>query len=1800
MWGLIGILLCSCVAHVAGSISTKSLLVQYGRSASVDPRANFVIHVPRGAICRVTVLRDDPLSQRNGFLVPNQFPCDFKLGEVTYSHLGSKFHTRDFIKFQIRVDTETETKITRVILQVLVLFTQMEIVLKNYPVTVPSIGGISNDISGDVLGFAYDPSNEMCHVVVLRMPRYGKLLNVTMLGPMGARYECSEFITSDIRYVHRNPKSSNRDYVTVMVEISDKEFNTLKREYFQIFIRILGANVNRSPEIAFQASNTLEVKGTAMGAVTLDVLAASDAETPEDDIIFNITQPLGPGEGELITLDDPYQPLTAFHQRDVRELKIAYRPPHTTSSDPRTFQLILRAIDSEGAASGNILFLIMVKPSNTNAPMVTLNAGLSLFEGQSRAITASRHLKVTDNDNFDHVRIQVIGGLRHGSLQILGNRITTFMATDISLDAPVVTYHHDNSETYSDSIIFRASDGNSSVDFVFPVTIAPLDDMAPILVYNTGLMVDEGGATKVDQYMMSAIDVDSDDTKIGYRILPSPSPTDIHSDPPRIPVGVFFLRQRSLPKIFSGWVLQDDGYYEKNVSQFLQSDLMENRLYYRHLGEEIFSDRVKFVLYDNAPRPNISPVQTFNIMISKIDDEPPRLANGASLVITVDEYGQKALTQDILRYTDTDSKDEELLYLTSPSKFVGGTNTSLPAGELVHADTGLPLLQFTQLQVNHGKILLKAPNMEMALLPRYAHIEFSVSDNSGNFIQNQTLRVFYKPLNNKPPEISLVPLTVSNQGVVALTKETIQVQDPDTPVNQLRVVISKLPQYGFLAWDGIQMALGDWFTTDDVRESRLTYQHNSQSREATDEVGLSVEDGAHKTPAILGIFRENSQELIKLPNMSSIENNTVLLVTSPPRLGRIMRHGYEATKFNIRDLDSGMVSYQHTGGETGPGGGVDHFNLSCVDQSVMVMDDKRYHAVTAMALILPVDNQPPEINILRQLIVPEGSSTQVTQRHIAITDPDTRQRDVTCSIDVQPTHGFLENVRPSPGSEVSNAGKRVTSFSIRDLKEGHVNYVQSESAGVEPRMDWVAVSCTDGANTSPRKLISIAILPRNDEAPHLFTRDFVVREGGELVIDVTILNANDADKPMEELIFFVVTPPEHGIIKDTRLETGRNVSVFTLTQLQKSASIVYQHDGSETTRDSLTVRVTDGVHNTTKRIPIRIEQVDDEVPRLVVNVGVRLERPGESEVLTTSNLLATDLDSPDDNLTYIIRSTPRAGVLQRMRRDGTLQKLSLWGTFTQLDLRRRVIVYTQDPSIQTERDSFRFDITDGSNTLLNQVFYVFVRATDRLPPSVISREVKLNQGSRVLITTDYLTASDLQSDNTNLRYKLTRLPTQGHLELLNSPGIEVRTFSQLEVASNKLMYVHSSEEEIAGDSFDFEVSDGASSSVTRKFMITLLDVNNKKPVVTSQALKTREGGDVVITSFELRADDRDTSPENLRFTVTRVPLHGTLLKHGTPCQDFTQDDINKNHVKYLHDGSDTTLDDFLVTITDGAHYDYFLLPNTKTTQRTALRISIHITPVDNRLPQLVYNKGVRDLQVLATGKRGVRITGDTLRAEDPDSNNTELVYKVDTPPLNGFLTRDPATNKLLSKFTQGSLDRDGVYYVLSDSSNATSDMFTFDIVDPAGNTLPSQAFSLVWVWVSFERHFYLIDETSGFLEVVITRAGYLGATSTVRMSVTGITAVLREDFAEPVHSHVQFSPGQTRVLWRMRIIDDRRHEGNETLSLQLVSPRSCVISQFAHALVMIRDPEDGESQEKIRQRSRGGSRGEGIRDPEDG
>ncbi|XP_068203770.1 extracellular matrix protein 3-like [Palaemon carinicauda] len=1619
--------------------------VPYGRVRYLDSETDLKIRVLEGHRCHISVVNNEPITQRPGKLTPSNFSCQFTINEVQYTHLGGRYPSEDKVKLLLRYDTEQDTFIIPFTMNVIVSYNaQLEVVTKNMPLTVEKLLGTSEKIDRSNTFFAFDNRRHECKITLLHrhsdLPRYGVVISDYGTASSDYMVLCQDFLDSGIRYKHTVLTSTKLDYIPAVVELYDKRaMILLKQEYFQFLIRIQAGMENTIPSVTYDSLLLLDVNQFVMTALTPNIVTAVDRETPSNQLIYNVTKSLSYGEGILVSTDDQNIPLSSFYQQDISDLKIAYRPPAEDSDTKRTFDVELEVIDAEGFASSPFTVMIVVNPKMTKAPVTMKNIGLELFEGQSRHLSTARNLEIADEDNLEDVTVTVIGGLLHGRLLLMGTPTKQFSPAD--LDTGAVIYEHDGSETYNDNLLLRMSDGEHSVDFLFPITIFPEDDEPPLAHVNTGFEIREGKEFKITPFQLSATDIDSADADINY-VMQKPFPN----------FGEMILRQSSFPNDPENWDVIH-GTYERPADKWLQRDITDGILYYRHLGGHkttLLLEKIYFTMSDNTNPPNESNLNEINIKILPVDGIPPVIHSECSLSLTTNEQTITPLTKENLQYTDQDSKDDDIIYHIEPLYNVD-SGSSLSPGNIVLSDNpDIPIDSFSQAQVNHLKVSYNPPDQELGIVPRIIQFKFTVEDASGNLLSGQTFTIFLTPVNNQPPDVFNKGLqNVPEHSEVIINTNHLDVSDPDNERDDLVFTVIDLPKYGDLMYKTMSLAIGNEFTRRDIVQNHIKYINNGKSEVDKDYFMLQVSDGPHiipvkffidiepiddEAPTLLellpGTFGamidvlENQQatitsQVLKAIDPDSEASQLTYIIKEAPFYGRVLLNGIPTSSFTQMSIENNKVAYKHESGEIGKIQQKDQFSLILSDMSdEFVYGGNRFEQIKVNVTIKPVDDLPPNLYIISSVIVNESLRAPISLEHIQVSDSDTEDEKLTFTIIHQPIHGYIENTSPLPGHETSRKGIPISSFSLLDIIDGNINYVQSMHTKMEPRKDSLGFHCTDGINKSPDKTLQIYIEPFNDEMPDILHKDFIVKEGMELILQPPLLLAIDNDDPLDQLTFRVSKKPNHGKIVRYEPTGMRLIDEFSMEELSYDSKIVYIHDNSETTKDTFQLELDDGdpTHTVRKDIKIKILPDDDETPRLVLNTGVNVGI-NESITITDNELKAEDLDSPIENLIYIIRKIPRFGYLEIKEQPS--YNLTTGMNFTQKNIEDGTIHYVHR-GIPGVRDLFKFDLTDGINTNMDRVFYFTVKGEDNIFPSVVTKGVELPEGGRVALTTDILSTSDINSPDELLNFTITRSPSRGYLENSDNLGTPVTSFTQIQLAGNKIFYVHVGQDEMKMDSFEFVVTDGYN-AVFRTFRISITDVDNKIPVLFLGTLKVQEGGSKLITPFELKLEDQDTSNDVLRFTITKLPLHGRCLYNKTkPTRHFTQSDLERNLISYQHDGSETMEDEFRFIPTDRTHAEFYVYPDLDKRTRKEQSLPIRIKPLDNKFPKMSTNRRATFLSPLNEKSEllGFTFTSRYLEVKDEDSPPEELTYKVERPPAHGYIISGRFQNSTVNTFTQ--------------------------------------------------------------------------------------------------------------------------------------------------------------------------------------
>ncbi|XP_062419236.1 FRAS1-related extracellular matrix protein 1b [Pungitius pungitius] len=1810
--------------------------VSRGLSVVVTQR-ELKISTPPTVDCKVEVVMNEPVTQRVGKLTPQVFDCSFLEGEIKYVHDGSPLLDEDTVMLRVYRFAASDTLVETVVLSVRVVDTGSGVVeLGSSPLVVPLFYGLSNAIDSSVVNIR--TTADMACIVRLmtsdtRVPALGRLVTegdsaqrkgretpALCPGNRPCRHDtkevsflkisCQDFLSSGLKYQHLRPPSPEIDYIPIRVELRQQGTRALM-EAQSVWLPVLihGAMQNQPPHAAFMASFIMEVDQFILTPLTTASLDANDHETAQERLVFNVSAP--PDEGYITHLDDHTKPVTSFTWLDLHEMKVAYQPPNSSQSHRRNYEVEFQAIDSSYMTSPPIVVHVSIRVTETNAPRVSWNMGLDLLEGQSRPITWEE-LQIVDNDNIDAVYLVAVDGPLHGRLSVRGGKAFMFRVRDLREGA--VVYHHSDSDSTRDHVVFRISDGRHSIRHKFPINVLPKDDSPPFLINNVAVEVREGGAVRLEEYTLLASDLDSSDDYILYRVGSGPR---------------------------AGQLVRKTSPYETGdpVDSFLQRDLIQGQIYYQHSGEEMFEDSFDFILSDSHQPPNLSQTYTVVVHVFPVKDQLPVEVSDSIRSLTVKETEVVHITRAHLHFTDREHPDTDLTYVITQPCFSPLHPGLMDAGRLFYTDSAnsmkrdhmVPVLKsFTQHAVHHLKVAFMPPVEDIGPEPLFVQFVFSVTDHHGGAVSGLLFNITVTPVDDQAPEAFTNTLRVEEGGGAFVTEEHLLVKDRDSREESLRVEVRRMAGHGRLELQGRALQQGDGFSLQDLRGLRLRYLHDD-SETTEDEVHLKVTDGLNSVDVVLpvqvlpmndeppqlggglrgGLSCEEARQVqLTVDYLSATDRDsddsrlTYMLARSPGR-GELQRAGLTVDKFSQQDLLQGHIYYVHTGGEIGPEAVLETVTLIISDGEAGGTDRCCHGDAPPVPLhgtlpvydlnitILPVNNKVPSVTLGESmLVVNEGSFACLCGGVLGASDHDSPDDQLTFHLETPPLHGFLENTLPTPGSEKSNAGVPVESFRLVHLTAGFINYVQSESKGAEPNVDRLSISVSDGLHHSAHVLFYIIISPTNDETPTLLLANFTVNEGGVRELTPSILGGFDLDAPPDILTFTVVQPPAHGSLingiygtemgrykemSPELLQRSLPVTSFTLQELRQGMKIVYMHDDTETLKDAVSLKLTDGVHTVQGTARVTVLPVNDEKPRLLKNAGLEVDA-GERRVISSVALEAQDQDTPPNQVHYILNAAPRFGRLQLETESGWTE-LSAAQNFTQGDVEMNRLWYAHtgaDAAGFKGHDSFRFTLSDLDNESPPQSFFISIHTVQKGDLVLLSKAVRLMEGQRVVLNTDILLASDSAGRPQELVYAVSVPPRHGLVHAVQQPGVPLTAFTQLDVAAHRVAYTHDNSHHAEADSFGFVVTNGDSShSGALHFSIEHGD-RIPPTLQHNTGLRLQDGATETITSDQLQLTDPDTAPANLSYVIRQLPRHGRLLLRGVPMSPpltLAQADVDERNLAYQHDpGSQADIDRFYFLPTDSHNRGYLEFGQLR---KEPAVFNIQVNRVDRLPPSLTTRRSPTEVVELASGRYGIFITSKHLQASDPDSPAPELEFSISRPPHFGYLENALTGAYIKGRFTQRDVDQRAVVFVLPADMEVTADSFLFRLTDPAGNTILPEILELSWSRLELSATCYRTCETSGTLQIQVQRSGQSVDPAYVAIQVEEGSAKPGRDFTHSTAGLIQFDPGVSVKTWNIYLIDDGLEENHETFTVTLKTPKNAVLGQRTSASVEIIDPRGG-------------------------
>jgi hypothetical protein len=506
---------------------------------------------------------------------------------------------------------------------------------------------------------------------------------------------------------------------------------------------------------------------------------------------------------------------------------------------------------------------------NTTIPSIVTNEVLTVDEGAAGTIDTTL-LDTQDSDTPDTGLVYTItAGPANGAVQVNAGDVTQF--TQAQLDAGVVTYQHDDSETFDDSFDFELSDGDIATPLTgtFEIAVEPVNDV-PVVSTNLDLTVAEGGTGDITIALLETTDEDNGPEDLTYTITTVPQYGTL---------------------IVNG--VED--------TEFTQSAINDGAISYQHNAGEESTDSFDFTVSDGFG----GDVQaTFTINVTPVNDAPTLVTNEEMIV----ERGTSAaLTTALLETTDVDNPPAQLTY----------TVTTAPANGvlLVNDAEGA---SFTQAQINNGAVSYSHNNSDTTA----DSFDFEVSDGTAAPLTS-TFVINVLPV-NQPPTVENDSLTVAEGGngnVAVLDNDT----DTDGGLDATTVTVDTVPVNGtaVVETDGtVTYTHNGSETTSDSFTYTVADALGKVSAPATVAVTVTPMNDA---PTIT-----RNQSLSVQVGDSGVIDNTLLRtqdpdngpaqrtfnITTAPQQGNVLVNGAAATSFTQAQVNNGAVSYQHTSADS--------------------------------------------------------------------------------------------------------------------------------------------------------------------------------------------------------------------------------------------------------------------------------------------------------------------------------------------------------------------------------------------------------------------------------------------------------------------------------------------------------------------------------------------------------------------------------------------------------------------------------------------------------------------------------------------------------------------------------------------------------------------------------------------------------------------------------------------------------------------------------------------------------------------
>lgn len=387
---------------------------------------------------------------------------------------------------------------------------------------------------------------------------------------------------------------------------------------------------------------------------------------------------------------------------------------------------------------------------------------------------------------------------------------------------------------------------------------------------------------------------------------------------------------------------------------------------------------------------------------------------------------------------------------------------------------------------------------------------------------------------------------------------------------------------------------------------------------------------------------------------------------------------------------------------------------------------------------------------------------------------------ITTNVNVDLAGIVYSILRPAKYGQVTRRGISCLEFSQQDLENGWVEYESDTALEFTDSFDFEVAA---GKQVSSKDEFKIKIYPESYWKPFIVIKNKTlnVSEGKWKWIDQSILKIKHQNVDPNDITYQVVKQPRYGALF---IRNFKNVRTFSQAMID-GGTLKYEQDVRNATSDLAVFNVTNGVI-TLRNVSLIINIIPSRVDLLP---GLMTVLEGDSLMVQADQLTLSNAYYTNKVRDYLITTKPRYGRLQNRRKPK--KRIT---RFSPTQIRRGLIYYVHDGS-ETQKDRFSIVATVMTENGVirsspGHVDVIVLPVDDQAPQLVNNTGLVMWAGLSVMLTNDMLAAEDVDSQRSDINFRIVKSSDVGYFGLASSPEQFLTSLPQTQIDSGHIRFFH--------------------------------------------------------------------------------------------------------------------------------------------------------------------------------------------------------------------------------------------------------------------------------------------------------------------------------------------------------------------------------------------------------------------------